>query len=418
MEPAAAARQVSRNTILTIEELRGCEPVQVEAAGVASFIVGALGQVWGCGSNRSMELGVRKEIAQVQAPQRVKSIREHCAVQLVSSRSASGQAHSVLLTAAGDVYTFGTSACGALGQGPNVQQCAPVMLRLGAEVKIRQVAVGARHSMFISDAGAIYTAGDNCHGQLGHGTRDPAGNWSPKFMDVPKLVPGDLGQQRVRLVAAGDDHNLAVVEDGRLFAWGANSNGQLGIGRVDDQAVPVPVRELQDTGIVSMACGLRHSVVVSHNGEQVWTFGSNVQGQLGLGQSSAPEGYQLTTPTLCKSLSRQPNMEVVQVAAAACHTLAVLSTGEVYAWGDNAYGQLGFPKAGAGHPMSHAVRSSVQTVQATKQLRSRAALEVDAPRAFADGVARIFEPCRIVSLSLWKVRAVSTADMHSLALAA
>jgi len=68
--------------------------------------------------------------------------------------------------------------------------------------------------------------------------------------------------------------------------------------------------------------------------------------------------------------------------------------------------------------MSHAVRSSVQTVQATKQLRSRTALEVDAPRAFADGVARIFEPCRVVSLSLWKVRAVSTADMHSLALAA
>jgi len=288
------------------------------------------------------------------------------------------------------------------------------------QVPVRLVAVGARHSILVSDEGRIYTAGDNRHGQLGHGFRDPANNWSPKFADVPSPVPGEIGKMKVRLIAAGDDHCLAATEEGRLFAWGANSNGQLGVGRNDDQAEPTEVRELQDTGIVSMACGGRHSVVATRRGTQVWVFGSNVQGQLGLGQSSASEGYQLTAPTVCAAISEQPNLEVIQVAAAGCHSLAVMRTGEVYAWGDNSYGQLGFPREGAGHAINHAVLASVQKAQMTKtkQCRSRSSLEVDAPRAFAEGVGKLFAPTRVVSLALYQVRSVSTSDMHTLALAA
>lgn len=420
LEPVAGARQVSRNTIITVEDLRGCEPAQVEAAGVASFVVGAHGQVWGFGSNRSMELGGRKEIAQVQAPQRVKSIRDYETVQLASSRSASGQAHTFMLDGKGQVYTFGSSMCGALGQGSDVKQTAPLLLRMTVQVPIRYVAVGARHSMLVSDEGRIFTVGDNRHGQLGHGFRDPANNWSPKFVDVPSPVPGEINSLKVKLIAAGDDHCLAVTEDGRLFAWGANSNGQLGVGRSDDQATPTEVRELRDAGIVSMAAGGRHSIVAARHGKQVWAFGSNVQGQLGLGQSSPSEGYQLTAPTVVAAISDQPNLEIIQVAAASCHSLAVMRTGEVYAWGDNTYGQLGFPREGAGHAINHSVLASVQKGQMTKpkQCRSRSALEVDAPRAFAEGVAKLFLPTRIVSLALYQVRSISTSDMHTLALTA
>jgi len=417
--PEEAARRVSRNTIVTVEELRGCEPLQVVAAGIASFVVGSRGQVWGCGSNRCMELGSRKEIGQVQAAQRVKSLRGHRAVLMASSSSADGQAFTHMLTDEGELYTFGSSMCGALGQGPDVKQTAPLLNRMTTQMPIRWVAAGARHTVLVTDTGRLLTCGSNSHGQLGHGSRDPANAWAPKSVDKPGPVEGELAGLKIRLIEAGDDHTLATTEDGRLFAWGANANGQLGLGRVGDQAVPLPVRELQDASITSMACGSRHSLVVAAGGKQVWAFGSNVQGQLGIGQSSASEGFQLTSPMLLSALSGQVLMEVAQVAAAACHSLAVTRTGELWAWGDNAYGQLGFPKENHGHRMSHSVATAVQGSRPpAKQLRSRTAVEVDVPRMFENGVGRIYEPERVVSLALYRVLSAATSDMHTLVRAA
>merc|ERR1719502_2251333 len=72
----AAAKHIASGTPVTVvEELRGYDPVQVTTGGVASFVVGARGHVWAFGSNRSLELGNRKEVSQVSTAQRVKSIR-------------------------------------------------------------------------------------------------------------------------------------------------------------------------------------------------------------------------------------------------------------------------------------------------------------------------------------------------------
>jgi len=379
---------------MPVEEVRGCDPVQVEAAGVTSFVVGARGQVWGFGSNRSMELGLRRELAQVDAPQRVKSLREHAVVQVAGSCSASGQAHTLVLTSTGEVFAFGTSACGALGHGPEVRQTAPLLLRPTDQVPIRQVCVGACHSLLVTDEGRLYAVGDNRHGQLGTGRREP------QSVSEPTLLEGPLESERVRLLAAGDDHTLASTESGAVLAWGANANGQLGLSRVDDQASPQVVRELQGAGVSSLACGSRHSIVVAQGGTQVWVFGSNVQGQLGIGQSNAAEGFQMPYPTLCKTLTKQHKMEVVQVVAAACHSLAVTRAGEVYAWGDNTYGQLGFLPEGAASGQARAIS------------------EADVPQAFASrGVARVWVPTRIVGLGMYRIQAAATADMHSLVLA-
>jgi len=346
-----------------------------------------------------MELGVRKEVVQVNSPQRLKSIRSSRIVQIVGSCSASGQAHTLALTATGEVISFGTSACGALGHGPDVRQTAPLSVRITLQEPVRLVCAGASHSLMVTDAGRLYAMGDNSHGQLGLGRRDRGS------ASEPVLVEGQLALRKVQLLAAGDDHSLACTGDGQLYAWGANANGQLGLSRVDDQLAPQAVRQLQDAGVTSLACGSRHSLVVAGRGAQVWAFGSNAQGQLGTGQVTAADGFQLPYPTLCKALSGQHRMEIVQVAAASCHSLAVTRAGEVYAWGDNSYGQLGFAKEGSPGPVT------------LQQQQSRALAEVDASRAFAGGVARVWVPTRVVCLAKYRVQAVATADMHSLALA-
>merc|ERR1719253_2108714 len=117
---------------------------------------------------------------------------------------------------------------------------------------------------------------------------------------------------------------------------------------------------------------------------------------------------QLSIPALVHTLSGQRDIEVAQVAAAACHSLARARSGEVYSFGENSYGQLGFPPAGAGIQTSGVARSVLQRKKA----------EIDAPYLHSEGVARLWLPTRILNLGLYRVRSIVTADMHSLALAA
>eukprot|EP00929_Paragymnodinium_shiwhaense_P038697 TRINITY_DN20421_c0_g1_i1.p1 TRINITY_DN20421_c0_g1~~TRINITY_DN20421_c0_g1_i1.p1 ORF type:complete len:1234 (+),score=284.39 TRINITY_DN20421_c0_g1_i1:167-3868(+) len=394
----------SCSPIVVVEDLRGTDPVQVESSGIASFVVGGRGHLWAFGSNRQMELGLRKEVTQLNGVQRVKGLREHAIVQAASSTAASGQMHSMLLTHDGKVYTMGTSTRGALGQGPDVQQTAPIQLRITEEIPVRFVICGAQHSVIVTDEGRIFTFGDNSHGQLG------LGDAKVKFKDVPQPLDKFTHQAgRCRLLAAGDNHCVAVTVTGRVYSWGANADGQLGTGKVGDAFEPQPILELpQEPNITSLACGTRHTVCVCRAGSQVWAWGSNVQGQLGVGAASYGEGQQRKVPSLVQTLSNKHNMVIVQVAAAACHTLALSRLGEVYAWGENAYGQLGFNAEGRGMPVASTANG----------LPGRTIREVDKPRAHIEGVARLWLPERVVSLSLWKIRAISTGVMHSLALAA
>jgi len=255
--------------------------------------------------------------------------------------------------------------------------------------------------LLVTDDGKLWSIGDNRHGQLGIDRRDL------KKADEPMPVKGELEDRKVNLVAAGDDHSIVTTEDGFVFSWGANANGQLGVDRVDDQITPTPIRELQGKGVMSIACGARHSLFVSTRGTEMWACGSNVQGQLGIGQNNAAEGFQLTHPAIVHTLSRKPHIEVVQVVAAACHSLAITRVGEVYSWGDNSHGQLGFPPEGA---------AGVNAAVDNPATRNRTLAAMDAPRS--SGVGRLWIPSRIVALSLYKVRRASTADTHTLVLAA
>lgn len=428
VNPSDIAKQRSKASAIIVEELRGTMPAQIEAGGGSSYVVTAKGSVWVFGSNRAMELGMRKEVTQINTPQRMKSLRDKQIVQIASASSASGQEHSLALTASGEVYSFGTSSIGALGQGPDVRETAPIILRMTQEVHIKYLAAGARHTVMLTDTGQLYTFGCNRCGQLGTEVE----NSRKKVVtsaDTPVPVGGPLHPARRQVItrlAVGDDHNVVVCEDGRIFAWGANSNGQLGIGRMSDQFTPQQLREPQNVTVTSLACGARHSLLVTGDGTQVWGFGSNTQGQLGLGQCSAAEGFQRPLPAVCHALSNVRDLRIIQVAAASSHSLAVAVSGEVYAFGDNSHGQLGFPPLGSSDPSlaSASQRAAPAAFGATNSsfmhtqaLAMRKASEVDQPRVYAEGIDNLWNPTRIASLSLFHVRAVATADMHSLALA-
>jgi alpha-tubulin suppressor-like RCC1 family protein len=407
----------SRKThVMSIEELRSMDLLQVEAGGTSSFAVSSRGKVWGWGSNRLMELGMRKEISQVSMPARMKSLKEAMtrklgttsqedmrAVQIVSSRSATGQAHTLVLTADGEVYTFGTSAFGAMGQGPDVRQTAPLLLRMTKTVRIRQIAAGSRHSLIVTDDGVVYTFGENRRGQLGIGP-------GQKHVAEPERVGGVLQDDPVRLVAVGDEHVIVSTESGGVFSWGANANGQLGNGRISDCAVPTKVQKLPNQGIVSLACGAQHTLVSTDGGLKVWAFGSNTQGQLGQGNRSMSEEKVRVFPALIQTLSNQKNRAILQVAAAANHSLALSNNGEVFSFGSNTFGQLGYPPSNS----PDAEQDKSGGVSPQRRMRDD---EADMPRAYNTGTSMLWTPTHIKALAQYHIRVVATADTHSIVLA-
>ncbi|REE96682.1 S8 family serine peptidase [Thermomonospora umbrina] len=129
-------------------------------------------------------------------------------------------------------------------------------------------------------------------------------------------------------VAAGEGHSVVVDHDGtEVWAWGDNAQGQLGIGTTTDSKVPMKIAL---TGVKALSAAGHFTIAVKDDGT-VWTWGDNAQGQLGIGTTTDS-----TTPVQVPGITTAKS-----VAAGGDHALAVLADGTVKAWGDNGQGQLG-----------------------------------------------------------------------------
>jgi alpha-tubulin suppressor-like RCC1 family protein len=164
-----------------------------------------------------------------------------------------------------------------------------------------------------------FSNGDNRVGQLGLGT--PLG---PRFSPT-RVKAVELG---FRQVDAGAVHSLAVAADGTVYAWGDNSEGQLGLPAGPGTAVPAQVAGLSD--VIKVSGGALHSLALRSDGT-VWAWGNNAFGQLGDG-----------TPTSRHVPVQVPGLSGIRaIAAGGHHSLALGSNGSVAAWGRNGSGQLG-----------------------------------------------------------------------------
>ena len=184
-----------------------------------------------------------------------------------------------------------------------------------------QVAGGANHSMALTRDGKVYAWGDDSYGQLGSGRQ--------LFLTTP--APAALADSaNVVGLAAGSYHSLARLRDGSVLAWGGNTDAQLGDGSVTTRGSPVKVVGL--SSVVAVAGGERHSLAVDSSGV-VWAWGSNEYGRLGQGDSD------LEVSKVPLKVLQLDN--VVDVRAGKAHSLALTRDGRVMSWGANFSGQLG-----------------------------------------------------------------------------
>ena len=147
-------------------------------------------------------------------------------------------------------------------------------------------------------------------------------------------------------ISASTSHTIATKNDGSLWAWGYNSNGQLGDGTTTNKTTPVKIMD----NVVSTSAGPFHSLAIKNDGS-LWAWGYNLFGQLG----------DRTHTNKTKPVKIMDN--VVSTSAGGYHSLAIKNDGSLWAWGDNSDGQLG-----VGDTKDRIVPTSVWTVSGPKEV--------------------------------------------------
>ena len=181
-----------------------------------------------------------------------------------------GSDFTVFLTNAGEVWTIGGNRYGQLGHENNAG-----LGLVPLPESIATIAVGAQHVMALSYMGKVYTWGANQRGQLGLSTRTQHKvDWGE--------VPFPRGEN-ISCISAGVLHNVAMSLSGRLYTWGDNKYGQLGhegtFRRYSNAPVSVSREHFDGDAVVAVQCGEYHTMVATDN--NAYTFGSNTMGQLG-----------------------------------------------------------------------------------------------------------------------------------------
>ena len=192
-----------------------------------------------------------------------------------------------------------------------------------------RVASGRNHTLAINSRGELYAWGANDNGQLGIGTVIPRGE--------SELTPQRVGSDSDwKAISGGKDHSLALKSDGTLYAWGKNDRGQLGIGGTGSETTPRQVGNAGDWKTI--AAGGNHSLALKIDGT-LYSWGSNGFGQLGNGEN----GANLTDTSKDKTAPIQIGIDRdwQTISAGEYSSAALRDTGELYTWGQNGAGQLG-----------------------------------------------------------------------------
>lgn len=252
-------------------------------------------------------------------PQELSVIRKAC----VFGTSAN---EAIYITSDDEVFVFGLNCSNCLGTGDSLSTIVPKKLDFLSGRKVVSLSYGSGPHILLATAdGELFAWGHNSYSQLGNGTTNQG--------LAPVLVSASLLNKKVTKVACGSHHSMALTDSGEVYAWGYNNCGQVGSGSTANQPTPRRVSScLQSKVAVSVVCGQTSSLAVMDNGE-VYGWGYNGNGQLGLGNN----GNQLTP---CRLVALQ-DLCVQQIVSGYAHTLALTDEGLLYAWGANTYGQLG-----------------------------------------------------------------------------
>ncbi|KAJ7520673.1 hypothetical protein O6H91_19G016700 [Diphasiastrum complanatum] len=250
---------------------QGVNIIKIAAGGRHTLALTDLGHVWGWGYGGEGQLGLGSRMCSIPSPQLIPYVESTSCLLNDGGRNSEGQTlgyvqkipgkhivdiacggrHSVLLTDGGALVTFGWGLYGQCGQGSTDDELSPCYVSSLGGLQVVGVAAGLWHTLCITNTGDVYAFGGNQFGQLGVG-----GDQAEMF---PRLVETSvLEEQNAICVSAGARHSAICTEEGSVFCWGWNKYGQLGLGDIINRDIPsqVPLEERA----CSVACGWWHTL--------------------------------------------------------------------------------------------------------------------------------------------------------------
>ena len=251
-----------------IEALRGVRVVAIAAGCYHSMVLTDEGEVLSFGRGGYGRLGHGDDLEDQYEPKVIETLR---GVRVVAI--AAGCYHSMVLTDEGTVLSFGNGGFGKLGHGDQKTQYEPKVIEALRGVRVLAIAAGCSHSMVLTDAGAVLSFGHGLGCALGHG--DGKDQLEPKVIEA-------LRDRRVVAIAAGHNYSMVLTDEGEVLSFGNGLFGRLGHGDVEYQHVPKVIEALRGVRVVAIAASSSHSMVLTDAGK-VLSFGYGRYGQLGHG---------------------------------------------------------------------------------------------------------------------------------------
>ena len=287
--------------------ISGLPPITSVAAGSQfSLFVDHDGNVWGMGNSPEGELGF---VGRCAEPQQIKfqgDVR-------IKMAAASRNYYSVFLDEHGSVWTCGYNVYGQLGLGHSNNVATPS--KIENIPKMSSISAGHYHTLLLDENGEVWTCGYNAYGQLGRPT-DMQQMCSENAVKMPSPV-------KFKVLSAGNYHSMFLDVEGRVWGCGHNRDASLALGHTKDVNSVEMWQEKAKIRFIS--AGNYRTLLIDEEGD-VWYAGKGGE-------------------TMPHKIKIEGSSWEGFVASCDSHHLVVDTGGQVWVWGDDSEGQLGLEQS-------------------------------------------------------------------------
>jgi alpha-tubulin suppressor-like RCC1 family protein len=238
---------------------------------------------------------------------------------------AAGEAFSLALLADSTIWGWGFDNLGQLGNGTGVST-SHIPVQVSGITTAIAIGAGFEHATALLADGTVWAWGTGSNGELGNGLA------TSSFAPVQVLTATATPLTNVVRIVAGGNHNVVLKSDNTVWTWGLNFSGQLGKGSYAQGNFAASATGLSTGTIIDIAAGDGFSMVLK-SASTTRVTGQNALKQLGLSSPSITNTF-IAGPTISGAID-------ISIGSMSTNGFAVTSSGQLYAWGNNFFGQVG-----------------------------------------------------------------------------
>ncbi|KAG0216375.1 hypothetical protein BGX28_002845 [Mortierella sp. GBA30] len=262
-------------------DLKIVKAVTGPAAAHSIFITDD-GDVWVLGRNEKGQLGVG-DTTPHPLPMKVPTIYTTVGKKTTNLKfvdAAVGRNHSILIAENGAVYGAGDNKMGQLGNENHKDHTSFVHISSLGKEKASTASCGSDFTMVLSDKGQLWAFGSPEYGELGNKTNGQYLQQSNRLVHIPQaspvLVGGNLKDKVIVQISCGNNHTLALDNEGMVYSWGFGGYGRLGHSKQEDLWTPMPIEQFAGSNKITratkIACGSSFSMALDGQ-NQFWLWG-------------------------------------------------------------------------------------------------------------------------------------------------